>query len=381
MTADVALLIDPVTHHFERDAMFDMRSVQPEGAALLERWIYLRSWFQERGVEVHTADCYFRGEVHARRYVFVSFGQAHRCLQVAHRSDFVLSAFFAMESPIVEPRQYYTRLHSLQTYFKRIFTFADIAAFAPFLRNPVRSHVFHLPYMYESVNANLWTQRERKFLVMINHNKVSAIRWNELFTQRMQALAFFAAYKEIDLYGLGWDGPSFQLGGSWLPGSFQKMTRAWKRQWQRIRPVPALEAARQVYRGSVPSKLDTLAQYQFALCFENVAMNGWITEKLFDCFVAGTVPIYSGAPDVTQYVPESCFIDMRRFKGYEELRTYLKSLNEDEIQQYRENSRDYLLSEQFRPFTKQYFTELLARIVEEDTSFRLLQSDLHQSVV
>jgi len=110
-------------------------------------------------------------------------------------------------------------------------------------------------------------------------------------------------------------------------------------------------------------------------------MNGWITEKLFDCFVAGTVPIYSGAPDVTQYVPESCFIDMRRFTGYEELRTYLKSLNEDEIQQYRENSRDYLLSEQFRPFTKQYFTELLARIVEEDTSVRLLQSDLHQSVV
>jgi hypothetical protein len=217
--------------------------------------------------------------------------------------------------------------------------------------------------------------------VMINHNKVSAIRWNELFTQRMQALAFFAAYKEIDLYGLGWDGPSFQLGGSSLPGSLQKMTRAWKRQWQRLRPVPALEAARQVYCGSVPSKLDTLAQYRFALCFENVAMNGWITEKLFDCFVAGTVPIYSGAPDVTQYVPEFCFIDMRRFTGYDELRTYLKSLKEDEIQQYRENSRDYLLSEQFRPFTKQYFTELLARIVEEDTSFRLLQSNLHQSVV
>ena len=179
----------------------------------------------------------------------------------------------SMESPIVEPRQYYTRLHCLQKYFKRIFTFADIAAFTPFLRGPVRSHVFHLPYMYESVNANLWTQRKRKFLVMINHNKVSAIRWNELFTQRMQALAFFAAHKEIDLYGLGWDGPSFQLGGSWLPGSLQKMTRAWKRQWQRIRPVPALEAARQVYRGSVPSKLDTLAQYQFALCFENVAMS------------------------------------------------------------------------------------------------------------
>jgi len=371
MNANITLLIDPVTYHFEKDAMFDQGRGRREAAELLDRWVYLRSWFQDRGVKVHTADCYFRGEVHSSRYVFVSFGQARRCRKVSHRPEFISSAFFAMESPIVEPTQYYTQLHRLQKYFKRIFTFTDIDAFKPFLRGPVQSQLFHLPYMYSAHNPRLWNKQDRKFLVMINHNKLPAVSWNELYTERMRAVQFFAATKDIDLYGLGWDGPSFQLGQLRIPGTIQNLKRAVQKQWQRIRPVPVLEAARQVYRGSVPSKLDTLAEYKFALCFENVTMNGWITEKIFDCFVSGTVPIYWGAPDVERYVPQSCFIDMRQFSGYGELRGYLKSLKGDEIQQYRQNARDYLASEQFRPFTKQYFTELVAKIVEEDTGISL----------
>jgi alpha(1,3/1,4) fucosyltransferase len=374
MTSDLTLLIDPVTHHFEKDAMFDKSRVPMEGAEFLERWTYLRSWFQDRGIKVHTADCYFRGEVRSARYVFISFGQAHRYRQIAHHPDFVLSAFFAMESPIVEPTQYYTRLHLLQNYFKRIFTFTDIAVFAPFLRGPVRSQLFHLPYMYESVNPSLWAQSNRKFLVMINHNKLPAVSWNELFTERMRAVEFFAGYKEIDLYGLGWDGPSFQLGQLKLPGTIQTMKRALQKQWQRLRPVRALQAARQVYQGAVRSKLQTLAQYKSAICFENVAMQGWVTEKIFDCFVTGTIPIYLGAPDITNYVPAGCFIDMRQFSGYAELRDHLKSLGKAEIRRYRESGREFIASEQFRPFTRQHFTERIARIIEEDAGVSLCET-------
>jgi alpha(1,3/1,4) fucosyltransferase len=371
MASDLTLLIDPVTYHFEKDAMFDASRMPKEEAEFLGRWAHLRPWFQKRGIKVHTADRYFCGEVRSSRYVFISFGQANRYRQIAHRPEFVLSAFFAMESPIVEPTQYYTRLHLLQKHFKRIFTFTDISAFAPFLRGPVQSQLFHLPYMYDSVNPRLWGQCDRKFLVMINHNKLPAVTWNELFTERMRAVEFFAGSKEIDLYGLGWDGPSFQLGGSTLPGAIQKMRRALQKQWQRLRPVPALQAARQVYCGSVRSKLETLAKYQFAICFENVAMQGWVTEKIFDCFVTGTIPVYLGAPDIRRYVPESCFIDMRQFSDYGELRRHLKSLGEAEIRHLRERGREFLSSEQFRPFTRQHFTERIARIIQEDAGISL----------
>jgi hypothetical protein len=126
-------------------------------------------------------------------------------------------------------------------------------------------------------------------------------------------------------------------------------------------------AAREAYRGSVASKAETLAGYTFAICFENMVLEGWITEKIFDCLLVGTVPIYLGAPDIDKWVPPECFVDMRQFRDYDELRNYLVSLRPDEIEAFREAGRDYLQSDRFRPFTKEAFAELMARIVVEDT--------------
>src|SRR5262249_2475876 len=105
--------------------------------------------------------------------------------------------------------------------------------------------------------------------------------------------------------------------------------------------------------------------------FENVAMQGWVTEKIFDWFVPGTIPIYLGAPDIRSYIPPACFIDMRRFSGDLELRDYLKCLGKSEVQRYRESGREFIASEQYSPFTRQYFTERMARIVEEDAGVSL----------
>ena len=56
-------------------------------------------------------------------------------------------------------------------------------------------------------------------------------------------------------------------------------------------------------------KIKTLSQYKYALCFENVSQPGYITEKIIDCLVAGTVPIYMGAPDIWKRVPNQAMLD------------------------------------------------------------------------
>ncbi len=84
-------------------------------------------------------------------------------------------------------------------------------------------------------------------------------------------------------------------------------------------------------------------------------MPGYITEKIFDCFFAGTIPIYLGAPDIEKYIPKDCFIDRRNFAGYGELYTYLQSLTAKDIASFRDAAREYLSSEQYRPFTKENF--------------------------
>jgi hypothetical protein len=367
---DITLFIDPFSRHFVRDRLFDPSIEKFNGDNILAPWLYLRDWFTGRGVEVHTADYLLEGKFCKAKNVFVSFGLRERCQAAARRPDVVLSAFFAFESPTVEPGLY-RGLANVQRCFKRVFTFCDSDSLRPFLAAPLKSEIFQIPSPLDSEREDLWSRGDRKFLVMINHNRLPANTYHELYTERMRAIEFFARTGEIDLYGRGWNVPSFKPYTLPVPGTLQHAHRFLIKQWQRIRPVPALQAARTVWKGPIPSKLEGLSRYDFSICFDNVILNGWITEKIFDCFAAGNIPVYWGAPDIEKHVPPECFIDMRKFANYEELRRYLKSLGPKEIQIYRENGRAYLRSEKFKPFTKQVFAERLARLVEEDTGVRL----------
>jgi hypothetical protein len=71
-------------------------------------------------------------------------------------------------------------------------------------------------------------------------------------------------------------------------------------------------------------KLSTIRNYKFALCFENGAYPGYITEKIIDCLVAGVVPVYMGTTDVSEYIPRNLYIDGRPFISFERLEEHLR---------------------------------------------------------
>lgn len=48
-------------------------------------------------------------------------------------------------------------------------------------------------------------------------------------------------------------------------------------------------------------KWDVLAPYKYSLAIENSAYDDYITEKLYDCYLAHTFPLYYGAPNVAEY--------------------------------------------------------------------------------
>jgi hypothetical protein len=367
----IMLCIDPPTYHFEHDVLFDPGFAKYQGEDVMAKYVHLRDWFLARGVEVHTADRLLRREVGARTNVVMSFGLRKRYRALARREDVILSAFFGFEAPVVDPRMY-REMPEVARHFKRVYSFSDSESLLPVTGRRVAFHKFVLPYQLDGIREDAFRREDRKFLVVINHNKIPVLYWHELYIERMRAVEFFARTGDIDLYGRGWDGPSFDMRiPTWVPGTAQHTYRWLQKQWQRVRPKPLLEAARRVWKGTVPSKIDALGHYTFSLVFDNVILNGWITEKIFDCFVAGTIPIYWGAPDIEKYVDPACFIDMRRFSGYPELRAFLKDLGPKEIGGYRANARAYLDSPRFRQFSKQAFTDLLAGIVEEDTGVRL----------
>lgn len=58
--------------------------------------------------------------------------------------------------------------------------------------------------------------------------------------------------------------------------------------------------------------LNVFNQYKFIICYENSYTDGYVTEKIFNCFYARTIPIYKGSPVIKNYINGQCFIDGRQ---------------------------------------------------------------------
>ncbi|HEY5892228.1 MAG TPA: glycosyltransferase family 10 [Chthoniobacterales bacterium] len=85
---------------------------------------------------------------------------------------------------------------------------------------------------------------------------------------------------------------------------------------RRLRFLHALQEAAVPFdlfgRGFRPiaDKWDGLAPYRYALAVENHSSPDYWTEKIADCFLAGTMPIYFGATNIDQYFPEKSFVQI-----------------------------------------------------------------------
>lgn len=365
MNTGTALYIDPPSHHFLGDRLFDSSNAGFGGEDLLAPHRLVKEHFEARGIPVHTAD-YLEADTESERKVYVSLGRRDDAGRLAGLPGVVASAFFAMECPIVEPTMY-RDLPAMARTFRRVFSWSDGESLLRFTGERVRCETFRWPQSFDAVVPGIWERADREFLAMINANKLPRVYWQELYTARLRAVEYFHRFGEIDLFGPNWDRMPNRVGKTWIPATARRL---WARIWkvkQRLKPDPLYAAAAEATHGPVPSKLETLGGYTFALCFENMVLPGWITEKIFDCFFAGAVPVYWGAPDVERWIPADCFIDMRRFDDFEELRAHLHALGPDQIRAYREAARDFVASDRFDPFRKRAFLDLFRDVVREDT--------------
>lgn len=364
----VGVFIDPPHTVYEEDRLFSSSSSPHARNGAAATWTHVRERLDGAGVRVHTVDRLARGSVApAARNLYLSFGPRRDVRRLVQRAGLVRSGFFALECPIVDPVMY-RDLGAVGRSFATVYSFSTEQSLRPYLTASVALEQFQLPNPYVGVDAEHWGRSGRGFLTMINANKLPRLRPGELYTERLRAVEYFNRFGEIDLYGIGWEGPAYRVTTSSLPRRARALAHHTRRRWERLRPPtdPLSVATRAAWRGPVASKADVLGRYTFAICFENMILEGWITEKIFDCFHAGAVPVYLGAPDIDRWIPADCYVDMRRFAGYDELRAFLRALGPREIEAYREAARDYLHSDAFRPFTKEAFADLLAGIVRRD---------------
>lgn len=124
---------------------------------------------------------------------------------------------------------------------------------------------------------------------------------------------------------------------------------------------------RGIFKGVCQDKCETMKQYKFAFCFENVYdINGYFTGGLFDSLFNGCIPIYLGPKNVNKYIPENCFIDFRKFSDFESLYNYLENISVSDYFNYIDNINIFLKSEKFKIFTPdQFANRILNQVMKE----------------
>lgn len=61
------------------------------------------------------------------------------------------------------------------------------------------------------------------------------------------------------------------------------------------------------------NKLAMMRPYKFNLAFENGNVEDYVTEKVYQALASGTLPVYMGAPNIREFVPENSIIDVADF--------------------------------------------------------------------
>ncbi|MDG6922481.1 MAG: hypothetical protein JRN67_04215 [Nitrososphaerota archaeon] len=317
-------------------------------------WQAVKEEFVKRGIEISTIDKFDRESRNCAFVgvgkVFTRFPELEYYASLAKELNFHKRILLSTEPPCISPNMYFNIDRFLAIYTHVYYackldgTLFSNQRLKSVMHNKEVSRIryFNSPVKMDSPLMPEFYSDLRSGIVMINTNKAPIFPYRQLYGARIAAINYFGKFRDFALYGRGWLRPT-------------------------LYPRPLnYRSVRACYEGALPleGKYDVLSKHNFALCFENCAIPGYITEKIFDCFCCGTIPIYLGAPDVSDFIPSNCFVDFRRFEGFAELRDYLSSLTKEDIQKFRDNIVAYFKSAKFAPFKGVSFACELANLVE-----------------
>lgn len=327
---------------YNHNQMF-LTSKSPIGDDLGYFTVYLYEFLIERGHEVSTLD---EGDINSfDKVVFFDMPKKNnKYYNLLLNNNQIEMYLFLFESHLIMPRNFIKKNHK---YFKKIFTWKDdLIDFQKYFR-------FYLPVKF---NSNFDNFERNKFCTLIASNKFSISNKNELYSERIKAIRWFEkhAHVDFDLYGHGWEKGELNsvlkliFSHNWIfKKLFDKLNS---------KILNSLNKPFSSYRGKASTKAEVLSKYKFAICYENFFnMNSYITEKLFDCFSNGCIPIYLGAGSIEKFIPKTTFIDKRDFNTYNELYAFLKNMPDETYDSYQNEIKFFLNGPKAQLFSAEYF--------------------------
>lgn len=293
------------------------------------RWTYvLKNMLEEEGSEIHTYDILPLEEADA----ILSFDNIY-FQNVRHFWKlYKLNKLGCTTHIDYEPPSANCKIHSnsglklLANLFKSLVTYNDdVIDNKVIIKGNIGDYYYdEVPYEKDFKNRKLVCMVANYRIDMMLHG----IHPDELYSKRAEAVMYFQKNcVEFDLYGNYW------------PETHKSSY---------VKPVSREE------------KLNVINKYKFLISYDSIKnQNGYISEKIFDCFKAKTIPVYWGADNIEKYIPKNCFIDKREFENYDDLLNYLNSMTEEEYEFRIREIEKYLKSDIYN----KYFSSVSAATV------------------
>lgn len=275
--------------------------------------IKFKELLNKKGIEIHTADYYNNAEdIDAIIYFDHLTGFEQGIKDIKLHMPNIKMYLVIMENEMIKPDDYDKEIHKL---YDKIFTWNDD------LIDYKKYFKFYIGNKIKDILPCSFDDKE-KLACMIVGNKMQS-HPNELYSERTKAIDYFETNhpEDFDLYGFGWN-----------------------------------SEINKSYKGLVKVKTDVYNKYKFAFCYENAKdISGYVTEKIWDVLMSGTIPIYYGNDEL----PNDIYIDIRKFKSYNELYHYIKNMSKNEYEEIIENIKDYFKSKEIKKYTGEYFAKTI----------------------
>ena len=137
--------------------------------------------------------------------------------------------------------------------------------------------------------------------------------------------------------------------------------------------------------GRIDNKIDFLSKYKFSIAMENSDGDGYLSEKIVDSFLAGTIPIYYGDYVLDEFINPKTYILVKGEKDIDKKIEYIKKIDSDE-KLYRaimkenplvdENFIDKIYKNEIKSYLKNIFEQDKIKAFRRDDNFYEFNCDL-----
>jgi len=227
----------------------------------------------------------------------------------------------------------------IQNKFDKIFTWENN------LVKKYKFYKYHIPHAWQSIEK--YYKKRKKNIVMICSNKFLDHRINSNgYNKRLEIINFFENKKNFKFFGYDWE---------FYPATKNKYLFMLQKKIFKILNKNFFRKKKHYY-GQIESKKKILTKYLFNICVENIYNEkDYITEKIFDTFFCGCIPIYLGASNILKYIPRNTFININDFKSLDEMLMYINNLSDKDIRNYLINIKLFLKNDKSKKFNPNYF--------------------------